>query len=59
MLGTATNDNLPEGRQGAVHLIKAACLGVAKTWRAQGNLLWPYSKARIVTADLIPLEPSP
>ena len=40
-------------------LIKAARHGVAKTWRDQSPLPWRYSKAGVITTDLVPLSESP
>jgi DNA polymerase V len=41
-------------------LIQAAQLGVARTWReAPGDRPWRYSKAGIITTDLMPLVASP
>ncbi|SFK86318.1 Y-family DNA polymerase [Methylorubrum salsuginis] len=49
-LTEATNDTLA--------LIPAALHGVARTWREQGTPPWRYSKAGIVTTDLVPLAGS-
>lgn len=58
MRSVSTVVSLPEATNDTLTLIKAACLGVAKTWRDQGHLPWRYSKAGIVTTDLLPLEAS-
>ena len=39
-------------------LIPAALHGVARTWREQGSPPWRYSKAGVVTVDLVPLAVS-
>lgn len=40
-------------------LIAAARVGVARIWRAQPDLAWRYSKAGVVTTDLLPLNQTP
>ena len=49
---------LPEASNDSLVLIKAAMLGVAKTWRPQVDPPWRYSKAGVVTTDLVPLDRS-
>ncbi len=51
---------LPEATNDTLTLIKAARLGVAKTWREphQDRPPWRYSKCGLVTVDLVPLEAS-
>ena len=49
---------LPEATNDTLVLIKAAQLGVAKTWRPQGDPPWRYSKAGVITVDLVPLSES-
>ncbi|ACL61786.1 Y-family DNA polymerase [Methylobacterium nodulans] len=51
--------HLPEATSDSLVLIKAARLGVAKTWREQGPEPWRYSKAGVITTDLVPLTESP
>ncbi len=42
------------------HLIQAAALrGVERTWKEQGPSPWRYSKAGLVTTDLVPLVDAP
>ncbi|ACL61589.1 hypothetical protein Mnod_6837 [Methylobacterium nodulans ORS 2060] len=53
------SSHLPEATSDSLVLIKAALHGVAKTWREQGPEPWRYSKAGVVTADLVPLVESP
>ena len=55
----STTVTLPEHTSDSLALIKAARLGVAKTWREPGERPWQYSKAGIVTNDLVPLSHSP
>ena len=55
----STTVSLPEHTSDTLVLIKAARLGVAKTWREPGERSWRYSKAGIVTNDLVPLSHSP
>lgn len=55
----STTVNLPEHTSDTLALIKAARLGVAKTWREPGERAWRYSKAGIVKNDLVPLSHSP
>ncbi|MCE4226765.1 Y-family DNA polymerase [Methylobacterium sp. C25] len=49
---------LPEATNDTMALIKAALHGVARTWRPQGDPPWRYSKAGVITVDLVPLEKS-
>lgn len=57
----ATTVTLPEHTSDSLALIKAARLGVAKTWRepSPDRPAWRYSKAGVVTNDLAPLSHSP
>jgi DNA polymerase V len=55
----STTVTLPEHTSDTLALIKAARRGVAKTWREPGERMWRYSKAGIVTNDLVPLSHSP
>ncbi len=50
---------LPEATNDSLVLIQAAQLGVARTWREQGQVPWRYSKAGVITTDLVPLAESP
>ncbi len=50
---------LPEHSSDTLTLIKAARHGVAKTWREPGERPWLYTKAGLVTNDLVPLSHSP
>lgn len=59
MRSVSTTMTLPEATSDTMALIKAARLGVAKTWREHGDRPWRYSKAGIVTVDLVPLDESP
>jgi DNA polymerase V len=59
MRSVSTTVRLPEHTSDTLALIKAARHGVAKTWRAPGERPWRYSKAGIVTNDLVPLIDSP
>lgn len=56
-----TTVSLREHASDTLALIKAAQLGVARTWREPpaGRPPWRYSKAGIVTNDLVALEQSP
>ncbi|GEP09782.1 Y-family DNA polymerase [Methylobacterium gnaphalii] len=49
---------LPEASNDSMVLIKAALHGVARTWRPQGDPPWRYSKAGVITVDLVPLAAS-
>ena len=51
--------SLPKATNNSLALIKAATHGVAKTWREQGQVPWRYSKAGVITTDLVPLAESP
>lgn len=59
MRSVSTTVSLPEHTNDTLVLIKAAQLGVAKTWRELGQQPWRYSKAGIITNDLVPLSHSP
>lgn len=59
MRSVSTTVTLPEATNDTLALIKAARLGIAKTWREPGERAWRYSKAGVVTTDLMPLEASP
>jgi DNA polymerase V len=59
MRSVSTTVQLPEHTSDTLALIKAAWHGVAKTWREPGERPWRYSKAGIVTNDLVPLSHSP
>jgi DNA polymerase V len=59
MRSVSTVVSLPEATNDTLALIKAARHGVAKTWRDQGPLPWRYSKAGVITTDLVPLAESP
>ena len=53
--------SLPEASSDTLALIKAALHGVARTWRDPdpGRPSWRYSKAGVITVDLLPLATSP
>ncbi|MCJ2091117.1 Y-family DNA polymerase [Methylobacterium sp. J-072] len=59
MRSVSTTVTLPEHTSDTLALIKAARHGVAKTWREPGERPWRYSKAGIVTNDLVLLAHSP
>jgi len=59
MRAVSTVVTLPEATNDSLALIKAATHGVAKTWREQGAVPWRYSKAGVITTDLVPLTESP
>ncbi|MGN8095998.1 DUF4113 domain-containing protein, partial [Methylobacterium sp. 22177] len=59
MRSVSTTVQLPEHSSDTLALIKAARHGVARTWRDPGARPWRYSKAGIVTNDLVPLSHSP
>ena len=59
MRSVSTTVSLPEATSDTLALIKAALLGVAKTWREPGERPWRYSKAGVITTDLMRLEDSP
>jgi len=59
MRSVSTTITLPEPTHDTLALIKAARLGVANTWREPGQRSWRYSKAGIITNDLVPLSHSP
>jgi DNA polymerase V len=58
MRSVSTVVTLPEATNDTLALIPAALHGVARTWREQGDPPWRYSKAGIVTTDLVPLAGS-
>ncbi len=49
---------LPEATNDTLALIPAALHGVARTWRDQKDPPWRYTKAGVVTVDLVPLAVS-
>jgi DNA polymerase V len=60
MRSVSTTVTLPEATNDSLVLIQAAQLGVARTWReAPGDRPWRYSKAGVITTDLMPLNYSP
>ena len=59
MRSVSTVVHLPEATNDTRHLIQAALHGVAKTWKEQGPTPWRYSKAGLVTKDLVPLDGAP
>ncbi|GJD60232.1 Protein UmuC [Methylobacterium frigidaeris] len=59
MRSVSTVVHMPEATNDTRRLIDAAIRGVAKTWREQGPAPWRYSKAGLVTTDLVPLEEAP
>ena len=60
MRSVSTTVTLPEATNDTLSLIKAARAGVARTWReAPGDQPWRYSKAGVVTTDLMTLDASP
>ena len=59
MRSVSTTVTLPEATNDTLTLIAAARLGVARTWRDQGERPWRYSKAGIITTDLKLLDDSP
>ncbi len=59
MRAVSTVVHLPEATNDSRHLIQAALHGVAKTWKEQGPTPWRYSKAGLVTTDLVPLDEAP
>ena len=59
MRSVSTTVQLPEHSSDTLALIKAARHGVARTWREPDARPWRYSKAGIVTNDLVPLSHSP
>ncbi|UYW34275.1 Y-family DNA polymerase [Methylorubrum extorquens] len=58
MRSVSTVVTLPEATNDTLALIPAALHGVARTWREQGSPPWRYSKAGLVTVDLVPLAAS-
>lgn len=59
MRSVSTTVSLPEATNDTLVLIAAARHGVARTWREQGDPPWRYSKAGVVTVDLLRLEETP
>ena len=59
MRSVSTVVTLPEATNDSLALIKAATHGVAKTWRERGQIPWRYSKAGVITTDLVALADSP
>ncbi|MCJ2079070.1 Y-family DNA polymerase [Methylobacterium sp. E-016] len=59
MRSVSTTVTLPEATNDTLALIKAARLGVARTWREPGDRPWRFSKAGIVITDLMLLDASP
>jgi DNA polymerase V len=59
MRSVSTVVSLPEATNDSLALIKAATHGVAKTWREPGQVPWRYSKAGVITTDLVALADSP
>ena len=58
MRSVSTVVTLPEATNDTLALIPAALHGVARTWREQRDPPWRYSKAGVVTVDLVPLAAS-
>ena len=54
----STTVRLPEASNDTLVLIKAALHGVAQAWRPQREPEWRYSKAGVITVDLVPLTVS-
>ena len=59
MRSVSTVVHLPEATNDSRHLIQAALHRVAKTWKEQGPTPWRYSKAGLVTKDLVPPKAAP
>ncbi|WP_375455634.1 Y-family DNA polymerase [uncultured Methylobacterium sp.] len=59
MRSVSTTVTLPEATNDTLALIRAALHGVARTWRDQGARPWRYSKAGVITTDLMRLADSP
>jgi DNA polymerase V len=59
MRSVSTVVSLPEATNDSLALIKAACHEIAKTWSDQGATPWRYSKAGVITTDLVLLAESP
>ncbi len=59
MRSVSTVMGLPEAANDSRHLIQAALHGAAKTWKDPGATPWLYSKAGLVTTDLVPLDEAP
>lgn len=58
MWSVATTVTLPEATSGTLALIKAAVLAVEKTWWEPSERPWRYSKAGVITTELMRLEDS-
>jgi len=58
MRSISTTVRLPEASNDTLTLIKAARHGVARTWLDQRDPPWRYSKAGVITVDLVPLAMS-
>lgn len=58
MRSVSTTVQLPEASNDALTLIKAARHGLARTWLDQRDPPWRYSKAGVITVDLVPLAMS-
>ena len=59
MRSVSTVVHLPEATNDSLALIRAVRLGVARTWREPVGAPWRYSKAGVITTDLVPLAESP
>ncbi|MET7242909.1 Y-family DNA polymerase [Methylobacterium sp. EM32] len=59
MRSVSTVIHMPEATNDSRHLIQAALRGVERTWKEQGPSPWRYSKAGLVTTDLVPLDDAP
>ncbi|WP_050783368.1 hypothetical protein [Methylobacterium nodulans] len=59
MRSVSTVVHLPEATNDTLALIKAARLGVERTCRDPVGAPWRYSKAGVITTDLVPLTESP
>ncbi len=59
MRSVSTVVHMPEATNDSRHLIQAALRGVERTWKEQGLSPWRYSKAGLVTTDLVPLDDAP
>ncbi|WP_279356206.1 Y-family DNA polymerase [Methylobacterium indicum] len=59
MRSVSTVVHMPEATNDSRHLIQAALRGVERTWKEQGPSPWRYSKAGLVTTDLVPLDDAP
>lgn len=59
MRSVSTTVTLPEATNDTLALIQAARSGVARTWREPGDRPWRYSKAGVITTDLMRLDDAP